>query len=389
MEASQLALISRLITRGSESLPDAKALNHRLDELYGAIFSTDVVKYGEQIALHVKIQFPNKRLVENEKIFIEALTLVHDALFDVRLENGIFVQDYFDQEKAKLVEEIQSRVNDKMTYAVDRCVESMCDSEAFSVYHYGSVETVEKLENANVFAYYQDVLESSPLDVLVIGDIDFDQVSEEIESVIHFHENGIVDVDYHPSCSIRDEVNYVTETMKVNQGKLTLGYRTNIDLNDPLYEASVLFASILGSGGNSMLFRNIREKESLCYYIFSKIEKFKSIMLITSGIETENYEKAHHLIIEEVEKMVAGEFTDEDMDIAKEGIASSIKSLRDYPNSFINFYYNREVSGNLYDEKQIIEDVMAVTREEIIEAGSRFTLDTVHFIKGDDQDETA
>ena len=381
-EASNLALISRLLSRGSSNLPNAKVFNNRLDELYGAVFSSDVVKYGERIALHVKMQFPNKKLIDNKNILKDSIQLINDTIFDIYSDDDQFNQEYFDQEKMKLTEEINSRINDKIAYAVERCVEVMCEDEPYSVYHYGSVDTVKKLENKDVYAYYKRMKETSPLDVLVIGDIDFDESYQLIESTFDFKENGIVKIIDEQSVKEVEAVKYITEEMNVNQGKLSLGYRTNIHLDDILYEPAVLFVTILGGGGNSTLFRNIREKESLCYYIFSKLEKFKSLMLISSGIEVQNYDKALKLILEEVDKLKRGDFTQEDIDVAKEAIISSVKSLSDYPNSFINFYYSRELSGHEYDEVKIIEEVMAVTKEQIMEAGNRFVLDTVHFIKG-------
>ena len=61
-----------------------------------------------------------------------------------------------------------------------------------------------------------------------------------------------------------------------------------IEYEDEDYEASVLFASVLGGGANSKLFNEIREEKSLSYYIYAKLDKFKSIMLIASGINTTN-----------------------------------------------------------------------------------------------------
>ncbi len=81
--------------------------------------------------------------------------------------------------------------------------------------------------------------------------------------------------------------------MEITQGKLVMGYRANVDYADTdRYYALVVGSNVLGGGPHSKLFVNVREKESLCYYIFSSIEKYKSILFISSGIETKDYDKA-------------------------------------------------------------------------------------------------
>ena len=69
--------------------------------------------------------------------------------------------------------------------------------------------------------------------------------------------------------------------MDIAQGKLVMGYRCNVDyLDKQKYYSLLLGSKILGGGADSKLFINVREKESLCYTIYSTIQKNKSTMLI-------------------------------------------------------------------------------------------------------------
>lgn len=383
-EASKMALVSRMIYRASNKYSTSTMVGEKLDELYGASFSTGVAKYGEKLVFNARMQFPNKRLIENKEIFIESVEFLKCALLDTYSKDGkSFDDDYFEQEKTKLKEEIKSRINDKMIHAIELCIGNMCENEPFSISPHGDLETIEKLTNEEVYKYYLDILNTSQITEIVIGDIDFDETYNIVKNIFINRKGKIINIPNGKNKIKVEKTKYLTKVMNVNQGRLTLGYRMNIDIGERLYEPAILFTTILGSGGNSALFRNIREKESLCYYIFSKVEKFKSIMIISSGIEDTDYDKTLKLILEEIEKMKKGDFEQKDIDVAKTEIVTSIKSLVDYQNSFVNFYYSRELSGDEYDEARIIEEVMQVTKEEIIEAGNMFVLDTVHFIKGE------
>jgi len=47
----------------------------------------------------------------------------------------------------------------------------------------------------------------------------------------------------------------------------------------------LVYNSILGGGLHSKLFQNVREKAGLAYYAFSRLEKFKGLMVVSCGIE--------------------------------------------------------------------------------------------------------
>ena len=67
---------------------------------------------------------------------------------------------------------------------------------------------------------------------------------------------------------------------------------------------------MLGGGGSSKLFRNIREKAGMCYSIYSRVEKFKSLLMIYAGIDMNRFDEAEALIMNEVNDIKNGNFSD-------------------------------------------------------------------------------
>ena len=73
--------------------------------------------------------------------------------------------------------------------------------------------------------------------------------------------------------------NEVFESMNVVQGKLVLGL--NVDFDDENLQAiALVYNAILGDGANSMMFQNVREKESLAYSARSNYIKQKLHLII-------------------------------------------------------------------------------------------------------------
>ena len=379
-EATYNTLLTRILEQGTQSWGNSQVLHHALDDLYGAILSCDVNKYGELHAMQFKLQLPNERHIKDKELLDSGLEILNEVLRKPALENGLFKEDIFKTEVKNLREEIQGRVNDKMVYAIDRCTEHMCVDEPFKYYQYGTEEMLNTITNEDLVVHYGNVIRTSPIDIVVVGELDFEKTRELIIEKFDFDREKIVSLTDSITDVPVDAVREVNECFDVSQAKLTLGLRTNIAFSHPLYNASVIFSNILGGGASSKLFKNVREKASLCYYIFSRVEKYKGIMLISSGIEAKDKQKAIDLIQIEMDRMITGLFDDDDIKIAKDALTSAVRSISDYPNSFMNFYYSQKLSGKSFDMEGLLKKIELVTKDEIMEAGKLMTLDTVYFL---------
>ena len=288
-----------------------------------------------------------------------------------------------DQEKENLKRRIEGRINDKRSYARDRCIEEMCKNEKFSISSLGTIENLEKIDEGILYDHYKEVIETSPIEIFYIGEYD-DKLVDYIKNIEKVDRTNIVNI---PRETITGGVmtkNMVDEELDVNQGKLVLGYRTGIPYEDKLYNALIVASDILGGGANSKLFRNVREKESLAYYISSTILKYKSIMLIDCGIEFDNFSKTIDIIKEQREAVINGDFTDEDIAISKKSLRSSTESIKDSIFLISEFFLSQILSNDNRTIEEIFKDLDAVTREEIMEATSKIALDTIYFMKNSD-----
>jgi predicted Zn-dependent peptidase len=174
--------------------------------------------------------------------------------------------------------------------------------------------------------------------------------------------------------------------MPVTQGKLVLGYRAGIPYEDRLYNGLLLGNEIFGGGPNSILFKNVREKHSLAYYVTSSIVKHKSIILLDAGIEFQNYQKTIDLINRGLEDMLKGNFSDEDMEIAKKSVRTSSESIIDSPQLMSEFTFGKIIANDERSLEEMIRQLEDVTREDIVQAMGKVNLDTIYFMDGLDRE---
>jgi predicted Zn-dependent peptidase len=379
--AAETALIPAVLERGTGKYPSFRDLKIRLEELYGAELGADVIKKGERQILSFSLEVVNDKFAPGENLLRQGLLILRDVIGDPFIENGAFKSDYVYQEKEQLAKEIKGLINDKINYALERCIQEMCPAERFGVYRYGSIEELERVSAEGLYEYYRSLLKENPIDIFVVGEVDPKETFDLIQETFNFPRSGepvqFPPVEVH---NIPGEVRYHEERLPVNQGKLTLGYRTNTSYRDEEYVPLMFYNGILGGFPHSKLFQNVREKASLAYYSFSRLEKHKGIQLIGSGIEVENYQQALEIILEQVELIRKGKITREEMENTRRALISAYKVVGDSPYNLVNFYTDGLVGEREEGIDYFIRKIEGIREDNVVEVAHRVHLDTVYFL---------
>ena len=376
------ALISAVLRRGTKNMPTQDAIAKELEGMYGADFDCGIEKNGDNHIMKFYIESINDDfLPEQDNLSKKSLELLYDIVFNPLVENGSFKKEYVEGEKSTLKQIIEGKIDNKAKYALDRCMEEMYKNEPYGLYKFGYVEDLDKINEKDLYEYYKNLIKTCKIDVFVSG-----------FNIDNLHENEILSnlepriPNYIPNQNrlIDTQINnpeIVTEKMDVTQGKLMIGLDLlNIDSEDT-YKASV-YNVILGGGANSKLFQNVREKASLAYTAGSSYIKNKNNIIIRCGIEIKNYEKAIEIIKDQLNQMYNGDFSEEDIESAKQLIYASFKSIPDAQDSELTYYFAQELSEKFVSLDENIEKIKAVTKEQIIEIAKKVQINTIYFLTG-------
>ncbi|MEW5921341.1 MAG: pitrilysin family protein [Bacillota bacterium] len=382
--ASKTALLPSVMERGSRDYPTYRDLMIRLEELYGAGFSSDVLKKGEKQVLSFSLEVINDLYAPGKELLRQGTAMLRSVLNRPLLENGGFKQEYVEQEKEQLAKEIKGLVNDKVNYALERCVQEMCKDEPFGVYKYGSIEELERITPESLYEYYRQLLAENPLDIYIVGEV-------EPEAAFALAEETFARPDRErrremPPDTVNNipvHVRYHEEKMPVSQGKITLGYRTNTAYRDDDYVALLFYNGVLGGFPHSKLFQNVREKASLAYYAFSRLEKHKGIQLIGSGIEVENYQRALEIIMEQVELIKKGEINHEEMENTRRGLINQFKIIADSPYNMLGLSLDGLLGEKQEGVDYYLRKVEEVKVDDVVAAAHKVYLDTVYFLRSE------
>ena len=172
------------------------------------------------------------------------------------------------------------------------------------------------------------------------------------------------------------------EELPVKHGKLVMCMRAGMSDCEDNYAAIKVMCDIFGGGVYSKLFNNVREKMSLCYYCSAAFNRAKGLIMVQSGIENENEQKATDAILQQLEDIKNGSFTEDEFDSSIKGLTNLIYGVGDTPEGLDRWYGGQMLDSEIMTPEEYAELISAVTREQVIAAAQNVTLDTVYMLTG-------
>lgn len=382
--ATKNALLPAVMKRGCEKFPSIQEISLYLESLYGSSFECQINKKGEIQTIQFYIDVVSDKYTHDKSnLFEKAFDFLFEIISKPLVSDNAFKKEYVVQEKENLKKFIESRVNDKVQYAVDKCFEEMCKDEPYGIFEYGRIADLDKINAQDLYMHYVYVLETLPMSIFISGNVEDTLINNIIEKLSTLKRENVKNIASGIIKKEVTEVKRISEKMNVSQGKLCLGFRTNTLPNENDYFSLMVYNGILGGGIHSKLFQNVREKESLAYYAFSRLDKFKGLMVISCGIERENKEKAVKIILEQIEAMHKGDITDYELSATLKTMETGVKSLKDSQLQIVDFNFGQSISGTKDTFESIIEKIKKVSLQDVINISDRIVHDTVYFLEPD------
>ncbi|MCL1835359.1 MAG: insulinase family protein [Oscillospiraceae bacterium] len=383
--ASATALLPRVLRRGTEKLQDIEKIAAALDELYGSYSEPVIRKKGEMQCIGFFADFPDRRhLPGGVDTLKEVAAITRDLLLAPDTQGGCLRTDYTASEKTNLIDDIRASINDKRGYAIDRLIEEMCAGEVYAVQKLGSESEAEAITPQSLTQRYKDLIAGSAVKFFYCGSEEPSRVSAALGEAF----SGLAP---RPGATIPptsvllappvSPPRRFTESLDVTQGKLTVGFRLGAAMESPDYNTMTIFNAIYGGSVTSKLFLNVRERLSLCYYASSFIDKHKGIMLVSSGVEFANFDKALDEILAQLDNIKKGDVSEAELLAAKRIAVTGVKSAMDRPSGLEELYFDSSVSAVHYDPEKLCENIEAVTIDDVVEFASGIETDSIYCLR--------
>ncbi|WP_117169654.1 EF-P 5-aminopentanol modification-associated protein YfmF [Paraliobacillus sediminis] len=386
---TEKALLPFVLQQGTNKYPTSSLFRRALDDLFGATLSIDSAKKGNEHVMSFRMEIANQTYLTTEQnILEEALQFLSDVIYDSKTIEEAFDASIVRREKQTLKQKINAVVDNKMSYANMRLIDKMCEGEAYSLHVHGYKEDLDGIDEKSLYTCYQQQLLEDQMDIYVLGDLENIDVNKLIPSYFNKKRSPKL-IEIENEQKEQSQPKEIIEEQAMQQGKLHLGYRTNITFRDDSYPALQIFNGIFGGFPSSKLFINVREKNSLAYYASSRFESHKGLLFVFSGIDPKDYTKAKGIIVEQMDAMISGDFTDEQIEEAKKLVINQWKETLDHPDGLVEILYHQVLAGAERSPDQFIKEINQVSKDNLLEVGQKIQLDTVYFLTAQGGNENA
>ena len=372
------SLLPYLLSSCSAEYRDYIDLNVRLLELYGADLSCSATKCGDRFHIKLGISVINDKFSYDDcSPVTEATDLLCGLLFAPSFENDAFLPFDIDREKRKTIERIEGEINNKRSFARTRLLAEMFGADPFGKFNYGSVDEVNEINSDALVRAWRKLLETAYVRICAVSSSFPEKAFEKFSSMFKgISRHDITDTEFFRELPCAETVNDITERFDVTQGKLALGFTSNLHGSLKASAALSLLSDIWGGGPYSKLFENVREKQSLCYYCSASSRRSKGFLMVESGIEEQNAQKVVDAVLRELDDIKNGSFDDSLIEASKKSVTDALAGYYDSATA-LDAWYTREL-GEPISPEEASEIIAKVSREEIIEAAKGVKLHTIY-----------
>ena len=379
-DISNRIILKDVLLNSNQNYKTETELIKESENLYDLKLASSSSRIGTYTNLSFKIRFLNEKYTE-EGMNEESIKFLLDIIFKPNIIDKKFNEEVLSQIKERILKSLKTLKDDKIRYAIFNLLEKYPD-KPYAYNPYGDKELLQNITPTSLYEYYKSVISDDIVDVFIVGDVDVKKIKElfkEYFKVWSYHKkkDDIITIPL----SERGRIKNYEETVEANQSQIVLLYSIK-NLNE--YERKyvlLVYNELLGGSSSSVLFDNIREKNSYAYYVNSIAKAYDNVLLIYSGVEPSNEETVIKQIRKNVDTISKGKIPENYFENAKETIISGIIASTDTPYGIINTYFAKSLVGSA-DAEERIENIKKVSINDIINLSKKIKVHSSYTLKG-------
>ena len=377
---AKLAMVRNLLLNSCAKYPNSAKMSEKMQELYGAALNSSIGVIGSTWQADFSVTaIADAYALEGEKLTLESAELLLECLLHPNVKDNAFDETAFRTERQELLDTLESEINNKRSYAIKKARRTIFKDECNAYPVYGTKEEVLALTPEAVYETYQELFEKAQILIYHIAPVEVPELTELLSRA--FAERKAPALTFQAVSPRKPEPVTVTECMDVQQCQLLMAFKIPEVSQEALRMCSLMY----GGAPFSLLFSNVREKESLCYYCSSSVFYGKNTLLVSSGVSPENLERTQQAILEQLDLLRNGEFEDKLLTDAQRYLINALRLSGDTPSSCLNEVFETFIREDHAGMQERIALYQKITREDIIQTANALRLDSVYILRQEEK----
>ncbi len=375
-------LLIDCLTYSTKDYPSKRELAKELEYLYNSYVSKNSSRTGNNMYTSISLEFLDPKYCD-QGYLDDVIKVFFDIINNPNIDRDGFEKKNFEICKNNYIKYLETIKEKPAKYAFFRALINMDSNSISSDNADGDIEVLKKITRKELLNTYNHLLKESECHIYVVGNLDMTLVEELIDKYSKKNNNIIVNDELYINNKYKEKVLDVEELDNCNQDILYMIY--NLDEMNKYEREIVLpvYNYILGRGGlTSKLYDKVREKNSLCYTIYTYYNTFDSLLFLYAGINSKDKELCVKLIDECFSEMENGEFSDKDLDETKMYLINLLDNSDNSISSIASYNISHDLF-NLYLPKDKKELYKKVTKEDIINVSKKIHKNTIYILRGE------
>ncbi|MEK9129916.1 MAG: pitrilysin family protein [Patescibacteria group bacterium] len=283
--------------------------------------------------------------------------------------NSLMKPEEIEKEKGVILEEINMYLDNPQSYVSVLIQQLMWENQALGFSISGKKEIIKKIVRENFVKYIQDLYQPSNMVISVAGDIEHEQIVEEVKKIFDKIKNKAIK-KFEKAKDQQKQPQILLYKKDTDQAHLCLSLKSsNLFYNNPNKTIYSVLSAILGGSMSSRLFTEIREKRGLAYYIYSSLDCFDETgaLVVSAGLNINKIELAIKIILQELNKLKNIKVSKAELSKIKEYLKGNLLLETDDTDFICNWYGIRELfsSEKIQTPEEKIAEIEKVTIKDI------------------------
>ena len=296
------------------------------------------------------------------------------------IQNGIS-KEIFEHAKNKVLNRLETMPDNKEAYAYNELL-ALQKIYPFESNLQEQITSLKSTSEKELYDYYLKLINTSKVEVFLVGNIDEKEVKKVLNNNLNLNPRNTNLKQFYLSETKPVQGLKIERTDKIQSILFKSYYLSKMTAFEKNYVLPVL-NNIIGIN-NGLLYREIREKESLCYYILSFSDKYTNSQYIHTAINAKDYERVEFLIKETLEKIKNGEYENEYLENAINKKLLELNKDSDYLNNLKRQFQDEIIfDADTIEEKR--KNYRKVTKENISTLAKKLNTSATFFLKGEEK----